>query len=769
MRLLLVLALAGSAGAWAQALTPALPAAPSADAGERVEPSPPQATNGDATSPERGERSAAAPTKGGAASVPSPDTDAGSSGALVEAVLRAQPADAPGPLPEPALPTTPPEAALAPAPPPPLRETTVRAASSPRAASEVTVPRDLVRAAPRSGAADLLRLAPGVVASQHSGEGKAHQLFLRGFDAVHGQDVELSVAGLPVNDVSHVHALGYADLNWLIPELVRAVSVTEGSYRAWQGDFAVAGSIRYELGLDKPGLRFAAGVGSFGRTRLFAGFRPAALRDTFAAAEVVQGNGFGPQRAFARSSLLAQTVLEVGRLTVRAVAGSASARFDSPGVVRADAFESGRAGFFDAFGAQQGGASSRHQLLVGVELPGEQERTSLELFGVLSKLRLRNNFTGFLGGSAGDGLEQLYDDAVVGVRALHRRCLLRDATQSLGLELGLTGRRDAAHLRQRGFRDLDAAPLHEDFEADVTQSALGGFGELAYTRGPWRAMVGARLDALAYEVLDALAYESDRTRLGRGSTRAAWGTHLGLKAGLERQLAGPLRLFLSYGDGFRSPQARSLADGERAPFVSVRGAETGARAEWARVSAQAALFGSWVANDVVFDHAAGTTLPAGPTLRVGGSLGLTARPSAGWVLAAHGTLANARLLKSGALLPGFAPLVVRADTGYSHTFAWREGLVSARVGGGLTVVGPRPLPYREFTAPVALVDALAEVQAGAIALRVEVQNALDARWRDGEFVFVSQWERSATTSRLPARHFSAGAPRTLMFTLEVHP
>ena len=146
--------------------------------------------------------------------------------------------------------------------------TTVRAARPARGASELTLDREVLDAAPRQGAVDLLRLVPGLVASRHGGEGKAQQLFLRGFDALHGQDVELDVGGLPVNEVSHIHALGYADVNFLIPEVVRELRVTEGSYRAAQGDFAVAGTVRFELGLEEPGLLFSGTLATVsGRSR----------------------------------------------------------------------------------------------------------------------------------------------------------------------------------------------------------------------------------------------------------------------------------------------------------------------------------------------------------------------------------------------------------------------------------------------------------------------------------------------------------------------
>ncbi|MEW5737995.1 MAG: TonB-dependent receptor [Myxococcota bacterium] len=618
----------------------------------------------------------------------------------------------------------------------------------------------MVQAAPRSGATDLLRLVPGLVASQHSGEGKAQQLFLRGFDAVHGQDVELLVAGLPVNEVSHVHALGYADLNWLIPDAVREVRVTEGSYRAFQGDFAVAGTVQYELGLEEPGLTAAASYGSFNRLRLFAGVRPTDAPETFAAVEYVQGDGFGPQRAFGRVSLLGQAVLKVGPARLRAVLGSAGSRFDSPGVVRQDALEAG-AGFYDAFGLRQGGSTSRHQLLLGAELPHETGRTTLEVYGVLSDLRLENNFTGHLQHPEGDGLEQQQSDGLFGARAHHRRHF--HALGSLvTLELGLGGRRDAIHQSQRGYREADGSPYRDDFSAAITQTAVNAWTEVAWQPGRWRFMLGGRLDVLHYEVKDELAFD------GQGATRSAFGPHWGLKAGVERALGEAWRLFLNYGDGFRSPQARSLSDGERAPFVHVRGAELGASFVTPKVDVRGALFGSYVANDVFFDHTVGTTVYLGSTLRGGAQATVSARPVEGLVLAGSLTGATAHVVDSDSLLPYFAPLVGRLDASYARPFSWLGLSWTPSVGTGLTLIGPRPLPYDEFSYAVFLWDVRAALQVGRVELTLDVQNLLGARWRDGEFVFPSYWDPPAQPSLLPARHFTAGTPRQFSLTLEVH-
>jgi hypothetical protein len=81
-----------------------------------------------------------------------------------------------------------------------------------------------------------------MIISQHSGEGKANQYYLRGFNLDHGFDFAQTVAGIPVNMPTHAHAQGYADSNFLIPELVSGVQFRKGPYYAENGDFSSAGS-----------------------------------------------------------------------------------------------------------------------------------------------------------------------------------------------------------------------------------------------------------------------------------------------------------------------------------------------------------------------------------------------------------------------------------------------------------------------------------------------------------------------------------------------
>ncbi len=99
---------------------------------------------------------------------------------------------------------------------------------------------------PRESSQELLRLAPGLVIAQHAGGGKAEQIFLRGFDADHGTDVAISVDGTPVNLVSHAHGQGYADLHFLIPEVLDEIEVRKGPYDAQDGDLATAGAVAFQ-------------------------------------------------------------------------------------------------------------------------------------------------------------------------------------------------------------------------------------------------------------------------------------------------------------------------------------------------------------------------------------------------------------------------------------------------------------------------------------------------------------------------------------------
>ena len=122
---------------------------------------------------------------------------------------------------------------------------------------------------PHKNADDLLRVVPGLYTSQHGAEGKGQQFFLRGFDAVHGSDLAIRVAGIPINEASNVHGQGYADLGFVIPETVGGITARKGPFDLEQGWFATAGSVDLALAIPNArGRRVGYELGSTNRHRL---------------------------------------------------------------------------------------------------------------------------------------------------------------------------------------------------------------------------------------------------------------------------------------------------------------------------------------------------------------------------------------------------------------------------------------------------------------------------------------------------------------------
>ena len=197
---------------------------------------------------------------------------------------------------------------LSPKPEEKVDEITVRAKPPPRSASDWEADRNVVEAAPHETGADVLGTLPGVFVSNRGLLGQAPRLSVRGFEGTSGQDMELFVGNVPMNQRSNVRAPGYADLRLVMPEVIRAVRLTHGPYDPRQGDFAVAGSAHMDLGLDEPGFLAKGTLGSFGTRRVLLAFAPGdeQWRDSFAAFEAYATDGVGGGRGGDRASFVGQ-------------------------------------------------------------------------------------------------------------------------------------------------------------------------------------------------------------------------------------------------------------------------------------------------------------------------------------------------------------------------------------------------------------------------------------------------------------------------------
>ncbi|HEY6877075.1 MAG TPA: TonB-dependent receptor, partial [Polyangiales bacterium] len=199
-----------------------------------------------------------------------------------------------------------------------------------------------------------------------------------------------------------------------------------------------------------------------------------------------------------------------------------------------------------------------------------------------------------------------------------------------------------------------------------------------------------------------------------------------------------------------------------------------------RGSVRASAFYTHLGQDIVFEASEGRAEPAGPSTRLGGVLYGEAHPlpwihAAGSLTYVHGTLDEppprtaenpSPPFEKGQRLPYVPPVVLRLDASAEHalTDVSAHPLVG-RAGLGFTYWSPRPLPYGQQTAKVALLDAELALQYRLLSLSMQLLNLADARYSALELVAASNWDPSAVPSRIPMRHVIAGAPRTWLFTL----
>jgi iron complex outermembrane receptor protein len=674
-----------------------------------------------------------------------------------------------------------------------------------RSSSDFVIERDVLQAAPHKDATAMLATAPGVYVARSEGDAVAAHVFLRGFDAEHGQDIAFSAGGIPINLPSHLHGQGYADLGFIPTEAVRYVRVTEGVYDPRQGDFAVAGSVDFELGVPERGLLSRTSYGSFGTLRQLLLWAPEGEPvESFASATYGSTDGFGDHRDGQHAGVMAQHVMESGRWKGRVLGSFYGARSRLAGVLRQDDIDRGAVDFYgvysDPAAQNQSALASEGKLGFFAEHHGSEGSVSkLGAWLALHSFRSQQAFTGYTERSQinpewtgrGDLIEQDNSVTTLGLSASHRTQRYELASWvSAALEGGLIGRIDRIEQAQ----NLLQAPQNETWDqrvdASIDGSDIGAYVDLEL-RMVERLTVhaGARGNALHYVVDDRLGNFIPSFRRDSyivGFRRTAFGFAAGPRVSAELAITSWLSALAAYGQGYRSPQARLLEDGESAPFTKVHSGDAGVRVKLApedRVVVTASGFYTTLSDDVAFDPAEGRLEPIGPTTRKGATLHAVARPWSFLVASGSLTYVRAELdapppataedpappYRQGELLPYVPPLVVRIDLGARQVLTRIEGhSLDGRLGLGFSHLAPRPLPFQAESAALSLFDASASLRYRAVELGVEAFNLFDLEYAATEHVFASNWQPSEAPSRLPARHIAAGPPRTVLVTLGLH-
>jgi hypothetical protein len=360
---------------------------------------------------------------------------------------------------------------------------------------------------------------PGVIVTQHSGDGKANQYFLRGFNLDHGTDFATFVDGMPVNMPTHAHGHGYTDLNWLIPELVDRLTYRKGPYFAEEGDFASAGSARIRLVDALPRGIGSVTVGQDGHRRaLVASSHPLAGGELLYALEGARDDGPWevPERHRKRNGLVRWSIgNEVQRSSITAAGYSAA--WSATDQIPQRAVDAGLVGRFGTLDPSDGGKAERFSLSLAMRRKLGDGEFRLDAYAIRSRLDLFSNFTYFLDNPAdldptaiaGDQFEQSERRDTVGVATSRSWSVPWGGFDSMNT-VGLQVRHDRLHPVGL-YATVNRQRAETTQESRVRQTHAGVYAETATPWTPWlRSVAGLRADRFWFDVDSSIAENSGR-------------------------------------------------------------------------------------------------------------------------------------------------------------------------------------------------------------------------------------------------------------------
>jgi hypothetical protein len=642
------------------------------------------------------------------------------------------------------------------------------------AASQGTITPQLIEARPMLRPGEVLEYVPGVIITQHSGDGKANQYFLRGFNLDHGTDFLTTIDHMPVNMPTHAHGQGYSDINFLLPELVSRVAYKKGPYFAEEGDFSSAGvaDIDYytkmpkgiaSLGLGSNGYRRAMAANSFdsGPGHLLYGF------------ELFHNDGpwINPEDYRKLNGVLRfseGTNADGYTLSLMGYTG----KWNATDQVPQRAVDDGTISRFGAIDPTDGGKTSRYSLSLDRHKTLENGAVfHMDVYAIKYRLNLFSNFTYFLDHPfpVGDQFEQADDRTVVGLTprwVFNEKWDERQVTHKLGVD----ARRDNINV---ALYDTTARDRTNTVRSDkVVQTGIGLYYEntLQWT-DTFRSVAGVREDFYGARV------DSDRTE-NSGTTNAH------IASPKLSFIFGPYdrtEYFLNYGQGFHSNDARgttitvdpkdptSPTPPMKVPaLVKTRGEEIGVRTEMIpHLQSSLSLWRLTLDSELVFKGDAGTTEASRPSLRRGIEWSNRYIPLDWLLVDLDLSVSRARFtdtdpLVVGNYIPGAIDRVASLGVSVKDLGPW-SGTVHARY------FGPRPLIENNSARSQSSIDfslrASYKVDAKT-SVNFDVFNLFNRKSSDIDYYYSSQLRNEAAP--VTGIHFHPVEPRAARLALVMH-
>lgn len=487
-------------------------------------------------------------------------------------------------------------------------------------ASEGRISQEELQRIPLLRVGEILETVPGLVATQHSGSGKANQFFLRGFNLDHGTDFATTVDGMPVNMRSHGHGQGYTDINFIIPELIEEIRFRKGSYFADSGDFSAAGSAYLATAAHVEAKSVSLGVGEFDFSRLLmTGAVDNAQGDFIYGLEHQKYDGpwemlnedVGKTNVWLKQRW--QTDSDLLELAFMAYDNS----WNSPDQIPDRAVASGQISKFGSIDTTVGGNSSRYSLSANWQRRTETGTLKASLYGIDYDMELYSNFSYFTT-ARGDQFQQLDQRKIYGGQfewSQESTLGALPTTNTLGAQLRIDD------IDEVGLRSSAQRQLLNPIRVDAVEEASTGIywqNELHWSER-MRTVFGLRYDYYNFDV-DALEAADTSTLLpNTGNTSddivtASLSVIYALNANYE--------VYASIGQGFHSNDARGTTiqldpfSGEAAqqvdPLVDTLGSEIGLRTFLTdRLNASVALWQLDIDSELLFVGDAGNTEDTG--------------------------------------------------------------------------------------------------------------------------------------------------------------
>ncbi|WP_374568436.1 TonB-dependent receptor [Ideonella sp.] len=637
------------------------------------------------------------------------------------------------------------------------------AVGSSDAASQGTIRAELLKSRPALRPGEVLEFVPGVIVTQHSGDGKANQYFLRGFNLDHGTDFATTVDGMPVNMPSHGHGQGYSDLNFLIPELVDHIAYRKGPYFATHGDFASAGAadIHYvqtlahpfaQLTLGENGYRRGVGGASLdigpglrvlGAAELMHNDGPWTVPEGLRRANAVLGLSQGDKRQGFSAGLMAYDArwTSTDQIPQRLIdAGEYNGRpFDR----------------FDSLDPSDGGRTSRTSLNADWHGPLAGGEARVAGYAMHYTLALYSNFTYAMERpDTGDQFAQQDERDVYGLSASqawsHALGGL-DARSELGLQLRHDRARVGLYTTQER-RIVDTTRLD-----DVEETMTGLYAQTSINvSDKLRGVFGLRWDQGDFTVAGlSSAANSGHARASQLSPKLAL-------------VGGPwakTEVFFNAGRGFHSNDARGTTD-PLAPvpgLVSSRGWELGLRTE-ALPGLQSSL-ALWTLNfdsELVYVGDAGATEASAASRRRGIEWNNRWTPSEHFLLDADLAWTHARF-SDGARIPNAVDSVASVAATLKDFGPWSASLQWRYLGTGALVEDNAVRSRPSSTFNLRVTNNLRGLTGWPAELTLDVFNLFDAKVNDIQYYYESQLP--GETAPVLDRIVHPAEPRTLRLTL----